>query len=367
MKQNCPHCGAPLPEAAAFCPHCARSVRERRELTAPKPILGKVLRVCVPLAVVCAVALSIFLYTRPRTYDSGDTAEVRYTDKDGTYQILLGWKYDRFNPVPQVPQVAELDGEYRFPVNLYINYAESGVNAKDVYLKKVDSVTAQFGPAANPDYPITYTDPAPHDYNPEAAMVSFVDFIGQENTVEGVWTIKMKNGDTILLRQNVDIQLIKTYNYYPEDRPMGTLAERQALVDEIAANESLAPKDVVNLHLPAVTYEGGLVIDGRIVNLYGSAEDGRRTTFTDTLQVISCDNQITYVEGIDFAGDGGGIGVSASARLLERVSTSKSISFDEACSPATIPTLTTAASSLWISPGPSSNECLGFGCHRGGA
>ena len=33
--KTCPHCGARMPEEAAFCPHCARSVNSRKEVTRP--------------------------------------------------------------------------------------------------------------------------------------------------------------------------------------------------------------------------------------------------------------------------------------------------------------------------------------------
>ena len=42
---------------------------------------------------------------------------------------------------------------------------------------------------------------------------------------------------------------------------------------------------MVNLHLPAVTYEGDLSITGRPVNLYGNTEGEGRTVFTGTVQV----------------------------------------------------------------------------------
>ena len=93
---------------------------------------------------------------------------------------------------------------------------------------------------------------------------------------------------------------------------METLADLQALVDELA--EAAEPYDKLNLFLPPVTYEGSLVMEERPINLYGSEENGRRTTFTGTLRVASRDSWITYIQGIDFVGDGG-VGISASARL----------------------------------------------------
>ena len=83
-----------------------------------------------------------------------------------------------------------------------------------------------------------------------------------------VWTLHMTNGDTIRLRQELHVALIHTYNYHPEDAPMETLADLQALVDELA--ETAEPYDKLNLFLPPVTYEGSLVMEERPINLYAA-------------------------------------------------------------------------------------------------
>lgn len=35
MSKQCGNCGAQLPEAASFCPHCAQSQIERKEVKPP--------------------------------------------------------------------------------------------------------------------------------------------------------------------------------------------------------------------------------------------------------------------------------------------------------------------------------------------
>ena len=60
MKHTCPHCGAPLPGDASFCPHCAQSVRDRRPVKIPSHLRRKGLKwtlVLVVLAAACAVLL----------------------------------------------------------------------------------------------------------------------------------------------------------------------------------------------------------------------------------------------------------------------------------------------------------------------
>ena len=53
-QQLCPHCGANLPEDAAFCPHCAKDVHPRKDTGNPVPLRKKLLLGLLALAVVIA-------------------------------------------------------------------------------------------------------------------------------------------------------------------------------------------------------------------------------------------------------------------------------------------------------------------------
>lgn len=124
----------------------------------------------------------------------------------------------------------------------------------------------------------------------------------------------MKNRDTIRLRQKIQLQPIRTYDYYPEDFPMETTQQLQDLVDRLS--EEIPLPDIVNLHLPPVTYEGGLFIQSRPFNLYGSTDQqGHRTTFTDTVAIHAQNEPITYFYDLDFVGNGENIGLSSPSRL----------------------------------------------------
>ena len=46
----CPRCGAPLPEESSFCPHCAQSVRSRRDVVIPVHMRRKKVRLALWLA-----------------------------------------------------------------------------------------------------------------------------------------------------------------------------------------------------------------------------------------------------------------------------------------------------------------------------
>lgn len=316
MEKQCPHCGAALPKEAAFCPHCAQSVNKRTQARAPVPFpWRKVLLRGLPPLVVLGLLLGWYLSTRPKTYDDGGSATVTYTDQDGSYRLLLGWSGDPFSPAPKLYQNAEENAEYRFPTCLYIHQAETDANAANAFLSKVESVTAQFGPPEDESGYITYTDPVPHGLISEAAMVSFIDFLGRDNRAMGTWTVTMKNGDVIRLHQTLEIRLIQTLDYYPEDWAMGTMEELQALIDQIG--KTTEPSDVVNLHLPAVTYEGDLTIGKRPINLLGSTEGEGRTVFTSALRITTgAQGWINEIQEIDFVGSGReAIGVTAAARV----------------------------------------------------
>ena len=312
LKRHCPGCGAPLPEEASFCPFCASSVNQRTALEPPSLRRLLLLRLAALLAALAAAALALFLLTRPRTFDG--QGEVVYTDGDGSYQLVLGAAEDRYAPVRERRQNAAVGEEYRFPVYLYVNHTGSGADAGQLFLRKVASVEAELLPVEEGVGAVSCTQPAPDDYFPGAALVSYVDYTARDAfTTQLVLTLTMDNGDEVRLRQDLHVTPIRTYEYRPGDVPMDTLADLQALVDEIAA--TVEPSAQVDLYLPPVTYEGSLVMEERPVNLYGSEEDGRRTAFTGTLRVASRDSWIAYVKGIDFMGDGSGVGISASARL----------------------------------------------------
>ena len=311
LSGTCPRCGAPLPEQAAFCPHCAQTLRAQRELRAPSVGWKRALFRAGVAAAAAAGALAVFFLLQPRTYDA--LGQLTYTDDDGTYQLLLAASNDRFTPQGEIVHQAERDMEYRMPSRLFINHVDTGVNAGQAFLQKAESVSTQIIQPEGSPSPMACTQPEYMDFSPEAALVSLVDYTGRSENAQLLWTIRMENGDTIRLRQNIALDPIQTLDYHYQDYPMGTAEELQALVDQIT--QEVPMPTVVNLHLPPVTYGGGLTIRDRPINLYGSEEGGRRTTFTDTVLVSAQDGPILYFYDLDFVGDGTGVGVSASARF----------------------------------------------------
>lgn len=311
-SKSCPYCGSPLPRAAAFCPHCAQSLRPRRTMAPPLRRWRRLLRPAVILAVLAAAMLAGWRCLAPRTFDA--YGQVTYTDADGTYQLLVTFQNERFTPQPEITEQAEADGEYRMPSRLFINHVDTGANAGQIFLQKVEWASAELLQPEDSPSPMACSQPEYRDFSPDSALVSLVDFAGRSAPAELVWTLRMENGDTIRLRQKIAAELVETYDFGPEDAPMDTAEDLQALVDRIA--EEVPLPAVVNLHLPVVTYQGGLTIGDRPVNLFGSADaSGRRTAFTGTVRVAAPDGPICYFHDLDFTGDGSGVGVSASSRF----------------------------------------------------
>ena len=305
MEYKCPHCGADLPEHAAFCPHCARDIHPRREAKKPVPLLKKLLLGLLILAVLAAVGTGLWLALGPKAYDG--YGEVRY----GDWQILLALNADSYAPAPEVTIPGEPEGQYRVPSRLFINDAHTGEDASEAFLAEVEKVTAEFTGQEDSTSPFVCSEPAYNPGAPECPLISLIDFTGESGTAELVWTFSMKNGDTLTLRQTYEVTPIPVYDYYPEEHPMDTAEELQALIDSIGGQVEEAA--VVNLHLPPITYEGGVTIQDRSLNLYGSTDEaGNRTTFAGPVRVLAAYN-ITYFYDMDFVGNGGGTGLSGSA------------------------------------------------------
>lgn len=309
-KQNsCPFCGSSLPDGAAFCPHCARSIRPRERQKAPRPLRKKVLQMTALLTAVAAVAGAIWLYVRPRTVEG--EGGVDYTDPDGSYQVIMARSDDTYEPQKEFHQSAEQGQEYRIPLCITFYDSATGENVSHAMRSKIEYSTVDIEPLEQTDRLWQNTEPAYNNARPMCALTTFLNFWLESGDARLTWTLHMKNGDTLRMHTQLFIEEIPTVHYHPDTTPMHTIEELQALIDRISAT---VPQDtIVYIHLPAVTYDGGLSINNRPVNLLGSEEG--RTVFTGNTQIVNDGGFISYFDNLDFLGDGSGIGLSASARV----------------------------------------------------
>ena len=313
----CPRCGAPLPEESSFCPHCAQSVRSRRDAVIPVHMRRKKVRLALWLAGLALLGFgglllgtALYQAVTPDIYDA--YGQVVYSTGSNSYRLCLTFQNNASGPQPEYTVQAEKYVSYERASSLFITHVESGLNAGQMFLQLVDTFYAQLIQPEDSLSPMTCSQPMYQSYDDDVALVTTVNFSGQSSPAELVWTFNMKNGDTLRLRQKLYLEQVETLDYYPEDYPMGTIEELQALVDRIAGEAS--PSAMVYLHLPPVHYQGGLTVRRRGVSLCGSVDEkNMRTAFTGPVVMAPEKKPLSFIRNIDFRGSGSGVGLTVSA------------------------------------------------------
>lgn len=307
MSKNCIHCGASLPDEAAFCPRCAQSQQQKKVVRPPRLWRKKALIAALCVTLTAFIALVCALLLRPKTFEGGAT--IVYTDQDGTYELLVTFHpSDIANNRPIGEKSVSLSTEEYSNMTVMLGVYQNGQLADtDAFFAKVESCTLEAFP--NDNGALTLTEPAfKTDYLP-AARESDITYSGLSGTNELHWTLNMKNGDTIRLKQTFEVIPLVHQVYTAKDTALNTMEELNALLARI--NEEVPEDTIVDIYLPPVTYSGNLTLL-RAVNLYGSAEGSGRTTFTGTLSVNSDYPSNVMLFDLDFVGDGG-IGLSTTA------------------------------------------------------
>lgn len=310
----CPVCGATLPSEASFCPHCMEPLRPRREAEFPIRRWVKPLRRVLFLLALAALAAAAFLLYQavtPHTYDGW--GELTYHLNDNDYRLAVTFRNDAA-PEPEYTVQTVQDWNYDRAAKLFVTHVDTGADAGQVFRQQIQEIQVQVTqPQDNPS-PITWQQPTYQgDPATEGMALSPLYFDGQSRgEAEIQWTLRMKNGDTLLLRHKLVIQPVEVVDYTPADYDMDTIEDLQALVDQI--QEEVPLPTVVRLNLPPVHYEGGLTITGRPINLYGTVDDKKmRTAFLGPVTVDVDQGPQCFIENIDFRGSGSGTGLTVEA------------------------------------------------------
>lgn len=340
MEQKCISCGAELPEGASFCLHCETEQHTPRAVQPPR-LRKKRVRVaglCLLLALAgLGAAFGGKLFKKAENETSGalnaaqtDAAEeespiveatpqtveggalVQYEDTDGTYTLLLA-----YNPSQIIQETAMGQMTVSLPVNdrsmlpSLLGVLQDGEPVDEAtFFEKVSRCTVSLSGDTDA---LEFTEPAYSDDFTPALRVSHLTFYGTSGTNEIVWTLEMKNGDRIVLRQILTIEPLFSQIYTPEDTPLDTMEDLQALLARI--DTEVEPDTVVEIYLPPVTYEGTLNIRTRAVNLYGGSDGEHQTTFAGQINVqVDKPSNVTLSE-LRFEGSGG-TGLYATASVF---------------------------------------------------
>ena len=309
MSKQCRNCGAQLPEEASFCPHCAQSQTEKEEVTPPRLWRKKTIIAVFCVLVLAFAAFSCVFANRPKTYEGG--ANVVYTDKDGAYEIIAAFHPDdiQYNR-PVGTKTVSLSTDELSNMTVMIGVYHNGEIADtEEFFTKVESCTLEASP--NENGALALSEPTYNTNFLPAARESDITYSGLSGINDLFWTLVMKNGDTIRLKQTFEVIPLVHQVYTPEDTPLDTMEDINALLARI--NDEVPEDTTVDIYLPPVTYTGTLTMVSRAVNLYGSTSGGR-TVFTDTLSVNTDSPSNVMLFELDFVGDGG-TGLSATASV----------------------------------------------------
>ena len=310
MSKKCIHCGTELPDEASFCPHCTQSQIKKTEIAPPRLWRKKALIVVLCGLLAAAAVLTFVLCRQPRIFEGG--ARVVYTDRDGEYELLVTFHpNDIVNDRPVGKKTVSLStNEFSNMTVMLGVYCGGTIADTDAFFAKVESCTLEASP--NENEALILSEPSYNTNFLPAARESDITYSGASGTNELCWTLKMKNSDTIRLKQTFEVLPLIHQVYTPADTALDTMEDLTVLLERI--NREVPEDTIVDIYLPPVTYSGDLTMVSRAVNLYGNTGGSGRTVFTGTLSVNTDNPSNVMLFNLDFEGRGG-TGLSATASV----------------------------------------------------
>lgn len=183
---------------------------------------------CSALAV-CLVVSCFFVLT-PKTINGG--AEVTYKDSDGEYELILAFhptNIKNIQPVESQTIRVPKDEESAIPSMLGVYKNGETVDEAD-FFKKVRSCTVTLEKSGDDE-----TTVGESVYNESFLPVlrqCDICYIGQDTTDDIVWTLEMTNGDTISLRQTIEIKVLVHNVYTPNDVDLTTMEKLKDFISD---------------------------------------------------------------------------------------------------------------------------------------
>lgn len=196
----------------------------------------------------------------------------------------------------------------------HINVLDSdGTDISDTFREKVAEVKLETNTLAGEENILTVKAWGVYEDFPSAMYTGELLLHGADSTGGIIWTITMKNGDTLVLHQSVRISPLQKAVYDENNADLSDISALNRLLETIA--QELPADMIVDIHLPPVRYEGELVLDNHAVNLYGTSDGDGVTTFAGTVTQATNSPDIPEFHGIRFEGSGG-TGLYATRELL---------------------------------------------------
>lgn len=309
-RKICPHCGAPVPAAASFCPRCTATLTERTAMTMPRTGRRRLRLLAACLAAAFAAGLAVWLWptaeTEPQRPDGMDNpvlaadpvmdaytaaCQTYYTGADGReYHVFTAVTPSiegRTDPVGYRSELIPAGGTVDFPATVMVEDAVTQDYAAEDFAALLDS------------WDVSVTAPE------GVSRVKLWD--AEEETPESPALLYRRLRADPTCTHN---EVVWTLRITPEDAPLETAQELQALLDRLA--EEYDADTSITVELPDVTYDAPVSV-GCAVTLKGSGTTfAAPVTVTPLSDTERCHAYVRFSE-VSFEGDGGGTGVTARA------------------------------------------------------
>ena len=348
-KKHCPHCGTALPEDASFCPHCESVLIEKHPAAVPKLKRRRRITAAILLAAVMAAALTAVGFASRGKVIDAQGAELTYETDGQTFHLALSFESQGGAPFFSQPEIVEnaREDQLHGRTATSLLFVDDGgkENRKEDFLALVDHCEVTAVPREGGELLQIDETFLPEQSNAAfEAVPSYHAGQAKEGTADIIWTIYMKNGDTLRLRHTVRITRIPVVTLTADEYPMETSEELNTLLETLAREAD--QNTIYILSLPSVTYEGGLTMKNFCCDLVGS-EGG--TTFTGTVTIATRGIHPSNITNVRFVGDGTGIGLSASREhscTAARLKTGKSV-LTAASAAGSTPRAARSAATTW--------------------